>query len=68
MVTFALCGFGNIGSLGNQIGVLAQIAPGRSADVSRVAGSALITGIVSTLSSACIAALLVTDTSLYTNS
>jgi CNT family concentrative nucleoside transporter len=35
-----LCGFANIGSLGNQIGVLSQIAPGRASDVSRVAFSA----------------------------
>ena len=41
--------------------MLSQIAPGRSGDVSRVAISALITGVISTLSSASIAGLLVTD-------
>ncbi|GAB7360057.1 hypothetical protein MBLNU230_g7579t1 [Neophaeotheca triangularis] len=61
IATFALCGFGNIGSLGTQIGVLSQIAPNRAGDVSRVAVSALITGIFSTLSSASIAGLVVTD-------
>lgn len=61
IATYALCGFGNIGSLGTQIGVLSQISPGRSADVSRVAISALISGIVSTLTSASIAGLIVTD-------
>jgi len=61
IATYALCGFGNIGSLGTQIGVLSQIAPGRSGDVSRVAVSALISGIFSTLSSASIAGLVVTD-------
>jgi CNT family concentrative nucleoside transporter len=30
IATYALCGFGNIGSLGTQIGVLSQISPGRS--------------------------------------
>jgi concentrative nucleoside transporter, CNT family len=59
IATYALCGFANIGSLGTQIGVLSQISPGRSADVSRVAVSALITGAISTLSSASIAGLLV---------
>lgn len=54
-------GFGNIGSLGNQIGVLSQIAPGRSGDVSRVAVSALIAGVIATLSSASIAGMLYTD-------
>jgi CNT family concentrative nucleoside transporter len=65
IATYALCGFGNIGSLGNQIGVLSQISPGRSADVSRLAVSALITGILATLSSASIAGMLVTDQAAY---
>lgn len=43
------------GSLGTQIGVLSQIAPGRSGDVSRLAFSALIAGALSTLTSASIA-------------
>src|SRR6186713_470533 len=30
IATYAVCGFGNIGSLGTQIGVLSQISPGRS--------------------------------------
>ncbi|KAI1841115.1 hypothetical protein JX265_013216 [Neoarthrinium moseri] len=61
IATYACCGFGNIGSLGNQIGVLSQIAPGRSGDVSKVAVSALIAGIISTLSSASVAGMLYTD-------
>jgi len=61
IVTYALCGFANIGSLGNQIGVLSQIAPGRSGDVSRVAVSAMLTGALSTFTSASIAGLLITD-------
>ncbi|KAK7959613.1 uncharacterized protein PG986_004467 [Apiospora aurea] len=61
IATYACCGFGNIGSLGNQIGVLSQIAPGRSGDVSRVAVSALISGIIATLTSASIAGMLYTQ-------
>jgi CNT family concentrative nucleoside transporter len=61
IATYALCGFGNIGSLGTQIGVLSQISPARSADVSRLAMSALISGVFSTLTSASIAGLVVTD-------
>lgn len=60
IASYALCGFGNIGSLGTQIGVLSQIAPGRAGDVSKLAVSALICGILSTLTSAAIAGLLVT--------
>ena len=65
IVTYALCGFGNIGSLGTQIGVLAQISPGRGGDVSRVAFSALITGVLSTLTSASIAGMLVTNQAAF---
>ncbi|KAG8627398.1 hypothetical protein KVT40_004881 [Elsinoe batatas] len=61
IATYALCGFGNLGSLGTQIGVLSQISPSRGGDVARVAISALISGIFSTLSSASIAGLVVTD-------
>jgi len=61
IATYALCGFANIGSLGGQIGVLAQIAPSRTGDVSRVALSAMLTGALSTLSSAAVAGLLITD-------
>ncbi|KAF2127963.1 hypothetical protein P153DRAFT_397852 [Dothidotthia symphoricarpi CBS 119687] len=61
IATYALCGFGNIGSLGTQIGVLSQISPGRSGDVSRLAMSALVSGVFSTLSSAGIAGLVIVD-------
>jgi concentrative nucleoside transporter, CNT family len=67
IATYSLCGFGNVGSLGTQIGVLSQIAPGRSGDVSKLALSALISGIISTLSSASIAGLLVTDQAAFFN-
>ncbi|KAA8649728.1 hypothetical protein EYZ11_012715 [Aspergillus tanneri] len=61
IATYALCGFANIGSLGNQIGVLAQLAPSRAGDVSRVAVSAMVTGAISTFTSASIAGLLITN-------
>jgi len=67
IATYALCGFGNIGSLGTQIGVLSQISPGRSGDVSRLAMSALITGVFSTLSSATVAGLVVLDGSNFSS-
>lgn len=51
--------------VGTQIGVLSQIAPGRTGDVSRLALSALIAGALSTLTSASIAGLLVTDQAAY---
>ncbi|RJE21279.1 nucleoside cotransporter [Aspergillus sclerotialis] len=56
IATYACCGFGNLGSLGVQIAILSQVAPGRAGDVSGVAVSALFSGILSTFSSASIAA------------
>lgn len=61
IATYALCGFGNIGSLGVQIGILSQLAPSRAGDVSRLAISALISGVMATLTSATVAGLVVTN-------
>lgn len=66
IATYALCGFANLGSLGTQIGVLSQIAPSRAGDVSRLAFSALISGAISTLTSASVAGLVVTDQKQFT--
>lgn len=60
-LTDLLQGFGNIGSLGTQIGVLSQLSPGRAGDVSRVALSALFSGVLATLTSASIAGMLYTS-------
>ncbi|KAL6415560.1 uncharacterized protein AUP68_02124 [Ilyonectria robusta] len=61
IATYALCGFGNIGSLGIQIGILGQLAPSRGGDVSSLALSALASGVLATLTSASVAGLVVTD-------
>ncbi|PSR82113.1 Na+ dependent nucleoside transporter C-terminus-domain-containing protein [Coniella lustricola] len=58
IATYACCGFGNFGSLGTQIGVLTQLAPRRAGDVSRVALSALFSGVLATLTSASVAGML----------
>lgn len=55
---FALCGFGNLGSLGIQIGILNALAPNKSRQIIRVAPRALCTGIIATLSTAAVAGLL----------
>ncbi|KAK6496548.1 hypothetical protein TWF481_001549 [Arthrobotrys musiformis] len=65
IATFALCSFANIGSLGTQIGVLSQIAPSRGGDVAKLAVSALITGALSTFSSAGVAGMIITDEANY---
>ncbi|AEO68555.1 350542d6-9ab7-4db7-8391-0e31cf59fe56 [Thermothielavioides terrestris] len=61
IATYACCGFGNIGSLGIQIGVLSQISPRRSGDVVKVSISAFCCGVLSTLTSASIAGMLFTE-------
>lgn len=65
IATYAVCGFGNLSSVGIQIGVLSQLAPGRSGRVAKVAVSALISGVVATLTSASIAGMLITDQGAY---
>lgn len=50
--TYALCGFGNLGSLGTQVGLMTQMAPSRNKDIANVAFSAFITGVIATITSA----------------
>lgn len=59
IATYALCGFGNIGLLGIQIGILSQVAPARSGDVTKLATSGLTSGIASILTSANFAGFIV---------
>jgi CNT family concentrative nucleoside transporter len=61
IATYALCGFGNIGSLGIQIAILSQLAPSRGGDVAKLALSAMVSGVFATLSSATVAGLVVTS-------
>jgi CNT family concentrative nucleoside transporter len=58
VVTYALCGFANLGSVGMQIGVLSTLAPKRSGDIARIALSACLCGAFSTWISAAIAGML----------
>jgi CNT family concentrative nucleoside transporter len=58
IVTYALCGFANLGSVGMQIGVLSTLAPKRSGDIASLAVSAMICGAFSTWISAAIAGML----------
>ncbi|KAK0121820.1 hypothetical protein ONS95_010102 [Cadophora gregata] len=66
IATYAVCGFGNISSVGIQIGVLSSLAPGQAGRVAKVALSALISGVISTLTSASIAGMLIVDSAAYT--
>jgi CNT family concentrative nucleoside transporter len=48
IVTYALCGFANFGSIGIQIGGYSGLAPERRGDVSRLALRAMIGGLLTT--------------------
>ena len=49
IMTYALCGFANLGSLGIMIGGLATMAPDRRADIVRLGARTLVSGTLATL-------------------
>ncbi|OWP03803.1 hypothetical protein B2J93_2648 [Marssonina coronariae] len=64
IATYAVCGFGNISSVGIQIGVLSSLG-GDAGRIAKIAFSALISGVIATLTSASIAGMLIKDTAAY---
>ncbi|KAF8335977.1 Na+ dependent nucleoside transporter C-terminus-domain-containing protein [Cantharellus anzutake] len=59
VASYGLCGFGNLGSLGIQIGVLSALAPSRARVIAKIAPSALLCGFIATMQTAGIAGMLV---------
>ncbi|KAJ2244154.1 hypothetical protein GGI13_006336 [Coemansia sp. RSA 455] len=55
---FALCGFGNLGSIAIEIGVMSTLAPSRKTDISRLVLSACITGSIATTITAAIVSMV----------
>ena len=55
IVTFALCGFANLASIGIQLGGLGVMAPERRADIARLGLKAVVAGTLSNLMSAALA-------------
>ncbi|KAJ3075354.1 hypothetical protein HDU98_008438 [Podochytrium sp. JEL0797] len=55
LLTFALCGFANIGSIGIQVSMLGVMAPSRKKDFAELALSAMCTGAFATWISAAVA-------------
>ncbi|KAI8062413.1 Na+ dependent nucleoside transporter C-terminus-domain-containing protein [Gongronella butleri] len=62
VLTYALCGFANLGSIGMQTGIITALAPNKGKRVAQLAVSACICGACSTWVSACIAGMLLTGT------
>ncbi|WP_070965964.1 NupC/NupG family nucleoside CNT transporter [Vibrio sonorensis] len=59
LVTFALCGFANIGSIAIQLGSIGVIAPERRSEVASLGIKAVITGTLANLMSACLAGIFI---------
>ena len=59
IITFALCGFANIGSIAIQLGSIGVIAPERRAEVANLGIKAVLAGTLANLMSACLAGIFV---------
>ncbi len=59
IMTYALCGFANLGSLGIMIGGLGAIVPGRRAEVVNLGVKSIVAGTLATLMTGAVAALFV---------
>ncbi len=59
IVSFALCGFANFGSVGIQIGGISALEPSRRADLARLGFRALIAGTLASYMSGTLAGMLV---------
>jgi len=58
IMTYALCGFANFGSIGIQLGGIGAIAPERRSDLARLGLRAMIGGTLAAMMTACIAGFL----------
>jgi CNT family concentrative nucleoside transporter len=58
MLTYALCGFANFGSLGIMIGGLGAMIPERKAEVVRLAAKSIVSGTIATCLSGAVVGLL----------
>ena len=61
IVTYAMCGFANFGSIGVQLGGIGGIAPGRRADLARLGLRAMLGGTLASFMTACVAGAIMDD-------
>ena len=59
VLTYALCGFANLGSLGILLGGMCAMAPERRAEIVRLGPKTLISGTFATLSCGTIVSILI---------
>lgn len=67
LVTYGLCGFSNLGSCGIQLGVLNSMAPERRASIAKYLLFSMLVGCFCTMSSACVAGMLMTDLNAFSD-
>jgi CNT family concentrative nucleoside transporter len=60
IITFALCGFANIGSVAIQLGAIGIMSPERRSEVANLGLKAVLAGTLANLMSACLAGIFVT--------
>ncbi len=58
LLTYALCGFANFGSIGVQLGGIGAAAPSRQADLARLGLRAMLGGMLACFMTACVAGML----------
>ncbi|XP_039269230.2 sodium/nucleoside cotransporter 2-like [Styela clava] len=58
IITYALCGFANVGSLGIMLGGLGSLCPNRQSEMSKIIIRALMGGIFVSILNACVAGFL----------
>lgn len=59
ILTYALCGFANFGSIGIQLGGIGGVAPSRRGDLARLGMRAMLGGTLAAFMTACIAGILI---------
>lgn len=59
LLTYALCGFANFGSIGIQLGGIGGIAPERRSDLARLGLRAMLGGTLAAFMTACVAGVLI---------
>jgi len=58
LLTYALCGFANFGSIGVQLGGIGGVAPDRQTDLARLGLRAMLGGTLACFMTACVAGVL----------
>ncbi len=59
IVSYALCGFANFGSIGIQVAAYTSVAPERAPEISALAFRAMVGGLLATCLIACITGVLI---------